>query len=360
MIKICFLADGQSIHTKRWCAYFVGGGYDVHLITFRNVEIPGVSVHFIDCGPIQVTGNNKRFLLKIPALRKLIRQINPDIVHAHYATSYGLAGALCGKRPLVVTALGSDVLISPFQSRLYKMLLRYVFRKADHITAMSDPMREIMLGLGAGAEKTSTVIFGIDPQIFNTKGRPNEEGPFTLISTRNFEPVYNIDVLIKAIGLIHTRIPDLKMHLIGAGSMEQQLRALIAELGLSGVIDFHGRMTQPEIADLLRHSQLFISVSSSDGNNISLNEAMACGCFSVVSDIPANHQWVRDGVNGYFAKAIGEHEIAEAILKAFEDYASKKAESLAFNETMIREKGLWSENMKKVEYLYHKLLSHEK
>ncbi len=360
MIRICFLADGLSIHTRRWCTWFSGQGHEVHVISFRDTEIPGTTVHFVDCGPVKVAGNNKRFLLKIPQVRRLIRQIAPDIVHAHYATSYGITGALCGRKPFVLTALGSDVLVSPFENRLYRLLLKFVFRKADWITAMSDPMKDVMIQLGADAAKVSTLIFGIDPAVFHAEGRTQAEEPFTLISTRNFEPVYNIDVLLKAVAGVKPEIPGLRMHLVGRGSMEETLKEMIVALGLQDVIVFHGQQTQLQIAELLRQSQLFVSVSSSDGNNISLNEAMACGCFSVVSDIPANRQWVQDGLNGYFSAAITEREIAEAIRKAYRAYHEKKEEAFAYNQALIREKALWSENMKKVEYIYAKLLKREK
>lgn len=360
MIRICFLADGQSIHTRRWCAWFSGQGYEVHVISFRDAEIPGATVHFVDCGPVNVAGNNKRFLLKIPQIRRLVKQIAPDIVHAHYATSYGLTGALCGRKPFVLTALGSDVLVSPFENTLYRWLLEFVFRKADWITAMSDPMKDVMIRLGADAAKISTVIFGIDPDVFHAEGRTDAEEPFTLISTRNFEPVYNINVLLKAVAGVKPDIPGLKMHLVGRGSMEGTLKEMIVALKLEDVILFHGQQTQLQIAELLRQSQLFLSVSSSDGNNISLNEAMACGCFSVVSDIPANRQWIQDGLNGYYSTSITERDIAEAIRKAYAAYHEKRQEAFVYNQALIREKALWSENMKKVAYIYTKLMNHER
>jgi L-malate glycosyltransferase len=359
MAKICFLADGQSVHTRRWCNYFTGRGYEVLLISFRNAEISGTQVHFIDCGSINVSGNNIKILLKIPRIRKLIREIQPDIVHALYATSYGLMGALCGRKPFIVTALGSDVLISPFEHPVYKIVLKYIFWKASWITAMSDNMKDVMISLKADPDKISTVIFGIDPAVFNARGRNVPNNHFTITSTRNFEAVYNIDIFIKAIALACKSIPNIQVNLVGAGSMESQVKELINKLELESIIKVHGRISQDRIADLLRSSHLFVSVSSSDGNNISLNEAMACGCFSVVSDIPANRQWIKDGINGYFCNNITAQDIAATIVKAHDTYYEKIAEAAIYNEAIIREKALWSENMKKVERIYDKLLKHE-
>lgn len=359
MMRICFLADGKSIHTKRWCEYFLSQGFEIHLITFRETVLPGVKVHFVNCGNIDVSGSNKKVLLKVPKIRRLIKKIKPDILHAHYATSYGITGALSGFHPYVVTALGSDVLISPFQNKLYKTLLKFVFRKADWITAMSDPMKEIMISLGAHKDKISTVIFGIDLDVFNDNNRSVSKDAFTLISTRNFEDVYNIDLLVQAIALVKDQIPQLKVHLIGGGSKEHPIRSQIEELDLNDVVQIHGRLPQPQIADLLRESHVFVSVSSSDGNNISLNEAMACGCFNVVSDIPANRQWITDGVNGFFTRSITPEEIAKSILLAYTSYNALIEGGNNLSQRIIKERAIWKTNMQQVEQQYIKLCKHE-
>lgn len=57
-MKICLLADGGSIHTVKWCLHFYEKGYDVHLITFRNVKIENIHVHFVNAGEIKVSGGN--------------------------------------------------------------------------------------------------------------------------------------------------------------------------------------------------------------------------------------------------------------------------------------------------------------
>lgn len=359
MIKICYLADGQSIHTKRWCSFFATQGFEVHLITFRPSEVQGAKVHHIDCGPIAVEGNNRKILLKIPKIRKLIRQINPDLVHAHYATSYGIAGAFCGKKPFIVTALGSDVLISPLNSKAYRLLLKIVFQKATWITAMSDPMRERMIELGAGKDKTDTVIFGIDPGIFCKKTGEEPPEELTIVSTRNFEAVYNIELLVEALTLVRRHIPNVKINFAGTGSREMQVKELAETSGLNDCCIFHGRMAPEEIASLLRHSHIFVSVSSSDGNNISLNEAMACGCINVVSDIPANRQWIVDEENGYFVPELNAQSIAETILKAAEQYAEKNECMQKINLGIINEKANWIINMMKVKQKYIKLCGHE-
>ncbi len=351
-IKICYLADAGSIHTQRWCRHFSMLGFEIHLITFRNFEIEGTTVHFIDAGTIGVSGGNWKVLKKVPAIRKILKKIKPDILHAHYATSYGLAGALAGFHPYVITALGTDVLISPFESKLYRMAVKFALRKADWITAMADHMRDTIISLGIKPEKISTVVFGIDPEIFNTLHRNIDKGKYIITSTRNFEKVYNISDLIDAFAIVKKEIPVAFLNLIGSGSLENEVKAKVDECKLEDSVKFFGRISQTEIAETLRKTNVFVSVSSSDGNNISLNEAMACGCFSVVTDIPANQQWISEGINGYFVPVNNSVQLAAKLIYTFENYELHLQKCSDYNAEIIKEKGIWNENMKIVEKKY--------
>lgn len=117
-MKICYFADAQSIHTERWVKWFVKRGHEVHLISFKKAKIENVNFHYIGplksvpyfsilCSPILFL-----LFLKFRTIRKLIKEIDPDIVHGHYLTEHGFLAAASGFKPLVVSAWGSDVLIN--------------------------------------------------------------------------------------------------------------------------------------------------------------------------------------------------------------------------------------------------------
>jgi glycosyltransferase involved in cell wall biosynthesis len=353
-MRICYLADGESIHTRRWCQHFASLGHEVHLVTLKKTEIGGVTVHHIDIGPVSVQGGNWKVILKRGALKKILLQIKPDVLHAQYATSYGLLGAMSGFHPYVITALGTDVLISPQRSWLYRILVKYALRRADWVTAMAEHMRQTIIGLGINEKKVSTIIFGIDPFVFNPVGRSLPQH-FTLISTRNLEPVYNIGLLIDAVGLVKAKIPGLKLQLIGQGTLREQLQEKVRALGLGDNVAFRGRIAQPEIANALRSSHLFISTSLSDGNNVSLNEAMACGAVSVATDIPANRQWIKEGVNGFLVPVDQPQALADKILYVYRNYPALQESALAYNAAIIAEKAVWTVNMQAVEQKYQEL-----
>ena len=357
-MKICYLADGGSVHTLRWCMHFRDLGHEIHLITLKNTHIEGIHIHYIDAGTINSTGGNWKIIFKYRKVKAIIKKIKPDILHSHYATSYGFLGALSGFHPFVVTALGTDVLISPFQSVLYKILIKFTLKKADWITSMAEHMTEKIISLGIKKDKISVVIFGIDEKIFNNTNRIISTDKFILTSTRNFEPIYNIQLLLNAIKLLDDKIPNLQVNLIGDGSLRNELEKLVSEYNISDKVNFMGKVKQSIISDELKHSHLFVTVSLSDGNNISLNEAMACGTFSIASNIPANKQWISEGLNGFLVPTDKPEILADKILFVFNNYSKLEKPCIEYNNNIIQEKALWNNNMKQVFEKYEFLINH--
>jgi glycosyltransferase involved in cell wall biosynthesis len=355
-MRICFFGDADSIHVSRWCNHFASLGHDIHLISFKDTKIEGIANYFVNAGSIDVNGKNWKVILKYKEIKKILNKIKPDIFHAHYATSYGFTGALCNYHPFIITALGSDVLISPKNSFLYKSILRFAFKRADWITVLANHMKEEMSELVSDPGKISIVCFGINPEIFNNSGRKVSDTDFVITSTRAFEPVYNIPYLIEAVELASRQIPNIRLNLIGTGSQETEMKNLVKEKGLQKITKFFGKCTQPEIANTLKESHLFVSVSFSDGNNISLNEAMACGNVCIASDIKANQQWIDHEKNGFLVPVDKVSVLAETIVKVCKNYALLSSRFEPINLKIIEERAIWANNMKKVEDMYLQLV----
>lgn len=358
-MKICYFAFGASFHTKRWCEHFHSLGHEIHLITFTQVsgeEYPNIQVHVVNSGKVKVSGGNWHLISNFWKVRKLVKQIKPDIFHALYATSYGVTGALAGHKNFVITALGSDLLVSVKSSFLYQKAVGFAFRKAKWITVMSQEMSDVAKSIGTDMSKVSIVPFGVDPKIFNADKRSLHENEFVVTSTRNLEKIYNIPHLLKALHRVKDQIPNLRVNILGYGSLRADLEALTNELRLTEQVKFFGKVTQYEIAETLNHSHVFVSVSLSDGNNISLNEAMACDAFCIATDIPANRQWIEHGVNGFLVEIDDVEALAVCLLKAYENYSELQEKASPVNRAIIEERGIWSSNMNVVEQKYRDMI----
>jgi len=337
MKKILYVSDAASVHTRRWAEQFRDEGIEVHVASFREAEIPGVQVHKLPTGGLGRVG----YLLALPALALLARRIRPDVIHAQYLTSYGFLTAAAGLRPRVVTAWGSDVLISPLQSVLSRFLASRAVRGADAVTTVAEHMNSAVLALGVPAERIIAVPFGVDVGRFRPAAiAPPAPPPLRLVCTRNFSPVYAVGTLIDALALVHRKGRAVRVDLVGAGPLRAELEAQVSDLELNEIVTFHGHVDHARLAELLATNHLFVTPARSDGNNVSLNEAMACGCFPIGTDIPANVQWLRDGENGLLYRAGDVAQLAACIERAADDTLLRARAALA-NRRIVEEYANW-------------------
>ena len=355
-MRICYLANAASIHTERWALHFARRGHEVTVVSLTNARIAGVDVRWI--GPDPNVRGRIAYLLAVSRLRRLLHELNPDVLHAHYAGGYGLTAALSNFRPLVLTAWGSDVLILPRVSRLMRLLVQFALRRADLVTSMAQHMTAAIRGLGAEKERVLTLPFGVDTNLFHPRPTSERRGDlqeFTIVSTRHMEPIYNVGLLVEALPEIKRAIPKVKLILIGDGPERTRLQARVRELNLERRVVFLGRKSPMDIARYLSDADLFVSTSLSDGNNVSLNEAMACGAFPIATDIPANREWIRHGENGFLTDLHDPWTLAGLAIQAFEraDLRRRAAET---NWEIIQQRGSWEAAMETMEEQYRKLI----
>ena len=165
-MKICFLATADSIHSKKWIEYFSEKGEnDVHWVSFLPSifdKLKNVKFYLLKKYLFKPLG----LLLNILPVRKLIKKINPDILHAHYAGVNGLLAALSGFHPFILTPWGSDILINA-KSRIMRPLIKFVLNKADLITCDAEQMKEELINLGIIASKIKITYFGVDTEKFS-------------------------------------------------------------------------------------------------------------------------------------------------------------------------------------------------
>ena len=350
-MRILYVSDAQSVHTRRWAECFRDEGADVHVASFRAAQIAGVNVHLLPTMGLGKVG----YLLAVPALRRLASILRPDVMHAQYVTSYGYLAAAAGCRPLVVTAWGSDVLISPSESWLARWLASRALAAADQVTTVAEHMNAAVIALGAPASKVMAVPFGVDTALFRPPARPRPvPPPLRVISTRNFAPVYSVHTVIEAMRRARFRGVALRLDLVGAGTLRNELEAQVQVAELAAEVAFHGHVEHPRLVALLGAAHVFVSAALSDGNNVSLNEAMACGCFPIATAIPANAQWIEHGRNGLLFPAGDAQRLAECIEHAAGD-AALRVQAATVNRRIVEERADWRVGVRRMREVYERL-----
>lgn len=311
-MKILFVSDAVSMHTRRWVEYFRDRGHEVHIASFRPANIGGVQIHVLPTYGLGKVG----YLLAAPKLRGLFKRIKPDVVHAQYVSSYGFLAAFARLKPLVLTAWGTDILISPWQSRLMHFFASYATRHADALNTVAEHMNASFYRLGAAPGTVEAFPFGVDAQFFHPNSQYQPSEPVRIISTRNFAPVYSVHTFVEALGRLRKSGVTFTADIVGDGPLRADIEAKVKSLGLTEQVRFHGHVSHEQLRDLLAGADIFVTTALSDGNNVSLNEAMACGCFPIATRIPANEQWIEQRSNGLLFSAGNEAELADAIREA--------------------------------------------
>jgi glycosyltransferase involved in cell wall biosynthesis len=138
---------------------------------------------------------------------------------------------------------------------------------------------------------------------------------FTLFCNRSWEPRYGVDVLARAFVQAARRQPELRLMLLGGGSQAGALHQILGQGGVGEQVVFAGQIRQAELPRYYHMADLYISPSHVDGSSVSLMEALACGLPCLVSDIPANREWVSDDRNGWLFPDGDVGALAAAILR---------------------------------------------
>lgn len=335
--KYLILSNGQAGHTLKWVKELIND-YDVYAFSLNGFseemrELLGESRIITYDASVNISGGNISVLKSIPMVVSLIKRYKPSVINAHYLTSYGTLACFASiisryTGRLVLSAWGSDILVTPWKNKLYYYLTKFVLGKADLITSdaefMSDKVKEI-----ADSARVMTFPFGIE-KIPDMEYAEKDDKLF--FSNRALEPNYNIDKVVLLFSKLYKEDSNRRLVIANDGTQREELVNIVAALNLSDSVEFVGYLTKPRQAEYYKKSRWFISIPTSDSTSVSLLEAMSHGCVPIVSDLPANREWVNDGENGVIYE---DEEINVNICDPKIAYEK--------NREIIKERAIWSD-----------------
>ena len=324
MTRVRVLVAGwvNSAHVLAWGDALLELGYEVHLAgqqvdNWPPPRDPGrfASVHVLDPGSIP--GIRDRRIGR--GLARVVSELRPDLVHAHWASGYAWMAARARARPLVTSAWGSDLLLP---NRRLALRARRALRASELVFVDSAHLAGAAMRIAGTDLRVEVVQWGVDldryrpdrPRRDAARRRLGLDNRPTVLSTRALDPIYNPHVLVEAFSLLRRRLPEARLVLKHPGAslppaIEEQLKGL----GLDDATLVVGFVDQEELVDLYRAADAYVSIPSSDSSPRSVWEAIACGVPTVISDLP----WAREALED------GEHALlvsvdAEAVAEALE------------------------------------------
>jgi L-malate glycosyltransferase len=243
-------------------------------------------------------GGNAAILRCLPRLGRWLRKVDADWLHPHYLTSHGtlawLARRAFGLRALIAgSAWGSDILLTPARSWIYRCLTRRVLKACSVTTSDSAHMAQRMVELGAC--EVMTFPFGLDalPPQSATKR------PWLFFANRALEPLYRPHRALQQFAAIAEMQAEAELVVAHDGSLRKDLEGQARRLACGDRIHFVGRLDATTQAGWYQRAQWYFSLPETDSVSVSVIEAMAHGAIPILSDLPANRELVRHGDNGW-------------------------------------------------------------
>jgi glycosyltransferase involved in cell wall biosynthesis len=345
------LGDARQVHLRRWGAYFAGHAYDVLAVSLEPTsDFPTRFIHLSVPGWLP---DAVRYPLGCIALHRIVREFRPTVVSAHFVPNYGMMAALACREPWVLSAWGSDIMSVPERSAFHSWRTRFVLDRAPWVTSDAQVLTEKIRGFGVPSDRILTFPYGVDTDVFTPGTPPPEPGPL-ILSNRKLEALYRVDVLIDAFSAVREALPDAALTIAGEGGEMVRLTQRAASSTGVARIRFVGGVTHDRMPALLREHHIYVSSSPADTTSVSLLEAMAVGLFPIVTDIPANREWIVDGENGRLVPPGEATRLAVAIIDAWRD-AGLRERARQLNAGIIATRGRWAESMRPVHDLFDRL-----
>jgi len=297
----------DSPHLEKFISRIDIPSYQIEVVSSGKKHVTFRPIHQLNFSLIKIWN----LLLTPLKLKRIANNFKPDIVWVHQANSTAFYSviALKGKFPIVLTAWGSDILVAPVKSKLIQLITQYILQSVDYITADAIFLGKKALQLVPNNKFPLKICqLGIDPLNVSL------EKENIIYSNRGHKSLYRIKEVIEGFNRFSaSQKEDWRLIVAGHSSETEELKSLVKKLELTNQVEFVGFLSALENAKWYGRSKVFVSIPESDGTAVSLLEAMYYGCIPVVSDLPANHEWITHGENGYIVTDLNTNFIADSL-----------------------------------------------
>ena len=284
-----------------------------------------------------------RWLLAIKFIRTLVTELSylpllvralrrADVVHVFSAsyTSFLLATlpavmvAKLMSRPVIVNYHSGEAPDHLRRSAIARLVMK---RWVDAVVVPSTFLRGVFAAFGISAHVVANTI-----DVTRFAYRVRDPLRPRLISTRNFEPLYNVSCTLRAFARVQARCPEASLTLVGDGSQQRALRALADDLRLRNVT-FVGRVDPSQIHRYYADADLYVQTPAIDNMPLSVLEAFASGLPVVATRIGGVPAILADGVHGVLVPADDHEALAAQVMKLVEEPAYARRLAAAARES---------------------------
>ncbi|MFZ2324244.1 MAG: glycosyltransferase [Ignavibacteriaceae bacterium] len=368
-MKILILSDSDSPHTLKWIRSLVEHNLEIGLFSIHTSnlhlysDLKNITIYDADISRKYQERSESNlskliYLRSFLKLKKVIKKFKPDIVHSHYASSYGLLGSLTNFHPYIISAWGSDVFKFPNYSVIHKNILKFNLYRADEILSTSYALRK---ETNKYTKKNILITsFGVDTEKFKPLNKEvfTDKNEIVIGTIKTLEENYGIEYLIRGFKILEDEIPNqqLKLLLVGKGTQENYLKSLVSKLNIKSKIEFAGYIN-PDLVPQY-HNMIDISVfpSIEESFGVAVLEASACCKPVIVSRVGGMPEVVDENETGFIVEKQNPEAIAKALKKLVDNSVLRSEMGKKGRNKVINEFN-WNDSVKKMLSIYNELLS---
>jgi glycosyltransferase involved in cell wall biosynthesis len=354
-MKIALFAPSSSTHTQKWALGLKRKGLEICVITFANHYSKEHAEKIETYALPQYLPGKLSYLTTVFALRSLLAQIKPDIVHAHYASSYGFVAGLARVHPLFLSVWGSDVYQFP-KNALNKRILSFSLSSADALCSTSQAMLEETKKYTN--KEIDLIPFGVDTHHFKPNSMHKSSGEFHIGIAKSLKDIYGFPKLIEAFAKLVKEEDNVHLVLIGDGPEKDRYQKMVDDFGLQEMVTFVGFVPQEELPYLLTQLDLFILPSESESFGVSALEAQACGVPVIVNNVGGLPEVVKHGETGIIIPNNDPEQIYKGIKTLLNDDFNRHQMEIKAAK-FVKKNYQWDDCVQKMVNLYENCLSME-
>jgi len=288
-MRICVLGAASSAHVVARAKVFETFGHEVTLLSPATGDALGLETKY--CAR---DGQGKLAWLK--SIYDAVKWADADIFHAHYAAELTTwMASILGKRPLVITVMGGDVLFDEQGSLgpVGRWLTKRAILKADLVTVKSPMLGDVVASWGVPKDRIMNIVWGVDGRVFapDTDGAKQRRSDWgvqaddkILFSPRMLKPLYNQVLMVEALAQIPNAILVLSTYQEDQ-TYRTEVEAKAKALNVLDRVKFVPALSMTDMSASYCAADVILSLPPSDGTPQSVMEAMACGAPVVQTDL---------------------------------------------------------------------------
>lgn len=265
---------------------------------------------------------------------KLLREKEPDIVHAHqYPVFFSDMSALATRFRHLAFLLHIHVISEPksifshFVSSLYyETVGKFTLETAKAVITPSLAYKSELTKMKVESNKIRVIPYGIDLTKFNSendgdtfKKRYDCDASSIILSVGRLNYQKGLKYLLKAMRIVMQQVPDVKLVIVGNGEQLTSLRDLSQSLGLENSVIFTGAIPQMEIPEAYAAADVFVLPSIFESFGIALIEAQASGKPVIGTRVGGAPEALQENRTGFLVNPADSKQLGEAIIRVLSD-----------------------------------------